>query len=280
MQMVFQDPFASLNPRHSVGRIVGEPLRVHGLVSGRKSVGQRVRELLERRRAAGRRGDPLPARVQRRPAPAHRACAGTRAQPRLRRRGRAGVGPRRLDPGADRQPDGGPAGGVRADVPVHRPRPRRRPPHLDRIAVMYLGWIVEVSPADELYDNPLHPYTISLLSAVPIPDPAVERERQSILLPGDLPSPREPAGGVPLPHALPVRAADPLPRRGAAAAAARRLTAPGRLPLGGEDQGGRDQAAGARARVRAGPGRAGRCPAAGLAGADPTSGSNTGRRAT
>src|SRR5712692_3752508 len=62
----------------------------------------------------------------------------------------------------------------------------------DRIAVMYLGTIVEVSPADELYDNPLHPYTISLLAAVPIPDPEVERKRVPILLAGDLPSPANP----------------------------------------------------------------------------------------
>jgi peptide/nickel transport system ATP-binding protein len=60
---------------------------------------------------------------------------------------------------------------------------------------MYLGTIVEVSPADDLYDNPLHPYTISLLSAVPIPDPEVEEKRETILLAGDLPSPANPPAG-------------------------------------------------------------------------------------
>ena len=80
----------------------------------------------------------------------------------------------------------------------------------DRIAVMYLGKIVEVAPADDLYDNPLHPYTLTLLSAIPIPDPAVERTRTSIRVAGRPAEPGEPAEGVPVPHALPVRATDAL----------------------------------------------------------------------
>ena len=88
----------------------------------------------------------------------------------------------------------------------------------DTIGVMYLGRLVEEAPSDDLYAQPLHPYTIALMSAIPIPDPVVEDRRERILLKGDLPEPGEPAEGLPLPHPLPVPAADPLRHRGAGAA--------------------------------------------------------------
>jgi peptide/nickel transport system ATP-binding protein len=191
MQMIFQDPFASLNPRHSVGRIVGEPLRTHGLASRRGAAG-RVRELL------GIVGLPADA-ASRYP---HEFSGGQRQRIGLARS-------LALNPDfvvAD-EPVSALDVSIQAqiinllerlqdefnltflfiahDLAVVR--------HIsDRIAVMYLGIIVEISPADELYDNPLHPYTISLLSAVPIPDPEVETKRETILLAGDLPSPANP----------------------------------------------------------------------------------------
>jgi len=191
MQMVFQDPFASLNPRHSVGRIVGDPLRAHGLAT-RRELPQRVRELLKTvglpADAAGR----FP----------HEFSGGQRQ--------RIGVA-RALAVNPDFIVADEPVSAldvsiqaqiinlleelqsefdltylfIAHDLAVVR--------HIsDRIAVMYLGTIVEISPAEELYDNPLHPYSIALLSSVPIPDPEVESKREAILLPGDLPSPANP----------------------------------------------------------------------------------------
>jgi peptide/nickel transport system ATP-binding protein len=192
MQMVFQDPFASLNPRHSVGRIVGEPIRVHGIAGTRRETSNRVRELLER---VG-----LPADAASRYP--HEFSGGQRQRIGLARA--LAVNPAfivcdepvsALDVSIQAQIVNLLEGlqdelgltylFIAHDLAVVR--------HIsDRIAVMYLGGIVEVSPAEELYDNPLHPYTISLLSAVPIPDPAVERQRSRIFLSGDLPSPANP----------------------------------------------------------------------------------------
>jgi peptide/nickel transport system ATP-binding protein len=214
MQMVFQDPFASLNPRHSVGRIVGEPLRAHGLAS-RGGVTKRVRELLE---IVG-----LPADAMGRYP--HEFSGGQRQRIGVARA--LAVNPEFIV--AD-EPVSALDVSIQAqilnlleslqddfqltylfiahDLAVVR--------HIsDRIAVMYLGSVVEVSPSDDLYDNPLHPYTISLLSAVPIPDPIVERQREAILLSGDLPSPANPPSGCRFhtrcPYMQPTRCRDQVP---------------------------------------------------------------------
>ncbi len=194
MQMVFQDPFASLNPRHSIGRIVGEPLKTHGLARG-KQADSRVRELLE---IVGLPPDA----VSRYP---HEFSGGQRQRIGLARA-------LALNPDfivAD-EPVSALDVSIQAQI-INLFEELQREFNLtylfiahdlavvrhisDRVAVMYLGVIVEVSPSDELYDNPLHPYTISLLSAIPIPDPEVERARKPILLVGDLPSPANPPSG-------------------------------------------------------------------------------------
>ena len=191
MQMVFQDPFASLNPRHSVGRIVGEPLRVHGL-AGRRGVGARVRELLETVGLPPDAGSRYP----------HEFSGGQRQRIGLARS--LALNPDFI---VCDEPVSALDVSIQAQI-INLLEQLQREFELtylfiahdlavvrhisDRIAVMYLGSIGEVSPAEELYDNPLHPYTISLLSSVPIPDPQVERARERILLAGDLPSPANP----------------------------------------------------------------------------------------
>jgi oligopeptide/dipeptide ABC transporter ATP-binding protein len=214
MQIVFQDPFASLNPRHSVGRIVGEPLRVHGLTRGKATRG-RVHQLLE---IVG-----LPADAATRYP--HEFSGGQRQRIGLARA--LALNPdfvvadepvSALDVSIQAQivnlmEDLQSEFGltylfIAHDLAVVR--------HIsDRIAVMYLGWIVEISPAEELYDDPAHPYTISLLSAVPIPDPVVERRREPILLAGDLPSPANPPSACRFhtrcPYVQPTRCRDEVP---------------------------------------------------------------------
>ena len=191
MQMVFQDPFASLNPRHSIGRIIGEPLRTHG-ISRRTEVSARVRDLLSLV------GLP-PDAVSRYP---HEFSGGQRQRIGVARA--LALNPElivcdepvsALDVSIQaqiinlmenlQQEFGLTYLFIAHDLAVVR--------HIsDRIAVMYLGKIVEVAPADDLYDNPLHPYTITLLSSIPIPDPQVERRRTAIRVEGDLPSPANP----------------------------------------------------------------------------------------
>ena len=191
MQMVFQDPFASLNPRHSVGRTIAEPLRVHGIAKGGEA-SARVREILE---VVGLPPDA----ANRYP---HEFSGGQRQRVGLARA--LSLNPSlvvcdepvsALDVSIQAQivnllehlqkEFGLTYLFIAHDLAVVR--------HIsDRIAVMYLGKIVEVAPADDLYDNPLHPYTLTLLSAIPIPDPTVERNRRAIRVQGDLPSPANP----------------------------------------------------------------------------------------
>ena len=194
MQMIFQDPYASLNPRMTVGEIVGEPLRNFGIARGRDRE-QRVQEVM---RVCGLN----PNFVNRYP---HEFSGGQRQRVGI---ARALV----LNPTfvvAD-EPISALDVSIQAqivnlledlqdqfqltylfiahDLSVVR--------HLsDRVAVMYLGKIVEVADSREIYARPLHPYTKALLSSIPIPDPDLEAGRQPILLKGEIPSPVNPPSG-------------------------------------------------------------------------------------
>ncbi len=195
MQMIFQDPYASLNPRMTVGNIIGEPLEVHNIHRGRSERRERVQELL---RVVGLN----PYFVNRYP---HEFSGGQRQRIGVARA--LAVNPEfivcdepisALDVSIQAQiinmlEDLQAEFGltylfIAHDLSVVR--------HIsDRIAVMYLGKLAELADRDELYANPLHPYTQALLSAVPIPDPLVEEKRQRIILEGDVPSPANPPKG-------------------------------------------------------------------------------------
>jgi oligopeptide/dipeptide ABC transporter ATP-binding protein len=193
MQMVFQDPFASLNPRKRVGQIIGLPLRLHG--SDREEIEPQVRELLGRVGLHREHVNRFPHEFsggQRQRIGVARALA---LEPRLIVLDEpvsaldVSVQAQIINLLDDLQDDFKLTYlFVAHDLSVVR--------HVsDRIAVMYLGKLMEVSPAEELYTKPIHPYTSALLSAIPVPDPEENRRRERVVVSGEPPNPIDPPSG-------------------------------------------------------------------------------------
>lgn len=194
IQMIFQDPYASLNPRKRVGQIVGEPLELHGVARG-ADLKRRVQELLERVGLQAEHYNRYP----------HEFSGGQRQRIGIARA--IGLRPRLII--AD-EPVSALDVSVQAQI-INLLDDLQREFSLaylfvahdlgvvrhvsNRVAVMYLGRIVEQADADALYSHPKHPYTAALLSAVPIPDPRKNAGRQRITLEGDVPSPIDPPPG-------------------------------------------------------------------------------------
>jgi peptide/nickel transport system ATP-binding protein len=195
MQMIFQDPYASLNPRSTVKEIISEPMEVHGLYSNKKEMLNRVYELLE---DVGLNRD----HANRYP---HEFSGGQRQRIGIARA--LALNPECII--AD-EPISALDVSVQAQV-VNLLKKLQKEKGLtylfiahdlsmvkhisNRIGVMYLGHLVELTTSSELYQKPLHPYTQALLSAIPIPDPDVEDNRKRIVLKGELPSPINPPSG-------------------------------------------------------------------------------------
>lgn len=195
MQMIFQDPYASLNPRSTVREVISEPMEVHGLFKTKREVTERVYELLEEVGLNREHANRYP----------HEFSGGQRQRIGIARA-------LALDPDfiiAD-EPISALDVSVQAQV-VNLMKQLQEEKGLtflfiahdlsmvkqfsDRIGVMYLGNMMELTDSAELYEKPLHPYTQALLSAIPIPDPDIEEKRQRIILEGELPSPINPPSG-------------------------------------------------------------------------------------
>ena len=195
MQVIFQDPYSSLNPRMTAGNIIGEPLEVHGLVKGKAEKRERVADLLQNVGLNPYMADRFP----------HEFSGGQRQRIGVARA--LSVSPKFIV--AD-EPVSALDVSIQAqiinlleelqeqfnltylfiahDLSVVR--------HIsDRVGVMYLGHIVELAERNEIYRNPIHPYTKALLSAVPIPDPILDAQRERVLLSGEVPSPLNPPTG-------------------------------------------------------------------------------------
>ena len=195
MQVIFQDPYSSLNPRMTAGNIIGEPLVVHGLVHGKAEYRERVADLLQNVGLNPYMADRFP----------HEFSGGQRQRIGVARA--LSVSPKFIV--AD-EPVSALDVSIQAqiinlleelqeqfnltylfiahDLSVVR--------HIsDRVGVMYLGHLVEMAERNEIYRNPVHPYTRALLSAVPIPDPVLDAQRERVLLTGEVPSPLNPPSG-------------------------------------------------------------------------------------
>jgi oligopeptide transport system ATP-binding protein len=194
MQMIFQDPYASLNPRMTVADIIGEGIDIHGLLKGRQRL-ERIYELLQTVGLNAEHANRFP----------HEFSGGQRQRIGIARA--LAVEPDFI---IGDEPISALDVSIQAQVVnlLKKLQIERGLTYLfiahdlamvkhisDRIGVMYLGSLVEVAEANELYRKPLHPYTEALLSAIPIPDPEVERTRERIILEGEVPSPVNPPSG-------------------------------------------------------------------------------------